>query len=464
VTGFPWTVGARKRRTVRTPQAFLKAIRRCLEASDISHHFERLTEDFKNSFANLVLNRLLGERLDGAAQAIEPAYDGHHYYPFPALRIGPSLAQVVECSHLCRDAIDLPLAAVRPGRFDSAEFDDHRRCFAAWAGFALPSDADVVIPLHPWQIKLSPIVGELLKRRWIVLLKERLKAVPLASQRTCRIVATGFDVKLAIDVTLTAEHRLLYPVNRANAPAVSTLARLFLESSGESTLDFQRDVASMAHDDPHTETHLAAIVRSPVPRGAGEIVVPAVNLWSGRRQARNLLDVGHPEQAYDFFRAYCRVLMRGPVDFYARWGMAFEPHLQNVYVAFQDGAPSHIILRDLDGTILDATRTQPVIRANCLRLAPSTWQHMPPFEIGGQRLVHAMLYGHLGAVMSYLARHARADLNGLSAGLDDVWTELIDAAPSPSSRRLVRELRAQSTTVKAMLRVRLARSAQMEFR
>jgi hypothetical protein len=105
-----------------------------------------------------------------------------------------------------------------------------------------------------------------------------------------------------------------------------------------------------------------------------------------------------------------------------------------------------------------------VIRANCLRLAPSTWQHMPPFEIGGQRLVHAMLYGHLGAVMSYLARHARADLNGLSAGLDDVWTELIDAAPSPSSRRLVRELRAQSTTVKAMLRVRLARSAQMEFR
>jgi siderophore synthetase component len=464
VTGFPWAVAAGKRRRVRTPHAFLTALRRCLEASEISRYFERLTEDFKNSFANLVLNRLLGERLDGAAQAIEPAYEGHHYYPFPALRIGPSLAQVVACSHLCRDAIDLPLATVRPGRFDSAEFDDHRRCFAEWAGFVLPHDADVVIPLHPWQLKLSPIVGELLQRRGIVLLKERLKAVPLASQRTCRIIATGFDVKLAIDVTLTAEHRLLYPVNRANAPTVSTLARIFLESSGESTLDFQRDVASMAHGDRHIETHVAAIVRSPVSRRAGGVVVPAVNLWSGQRPARTLLDLRHPEQAYDFFRAYCRVLMRGPVEFYARWGMAFEPHLQNVYVGFQDGVPSHIVLRDLDGTILDPARTRPVVRANHLRLAPSTWQHMPPFEVGGQRLVHAMLYGHLGAVMSYLARHARADLSELSVRLEDVWTELIEGAVSPTCRRRVCELRAQSNTVKAMLRVRLARSAQLEFR
>jgi len=47
------------------------------------------------------------------------------------------------------------------------------------------------------------------------------------------------------------------------------------------------------------------------------------------------------------------VLMRGMVHFYARWGMAFEPHLQNVYVALRDGMPSRMILRDLDSTILD---------------------------------------------------------------------------------------------------------------
>jgi siderophore synthetase component len=464
VTGVPWMTGAGRRQTLRTPQAFLNALRRCLEASQIIGHFRALVEDFKNSFANLVLNRLLGQDLAADAQAIEPAYDGHHYYPFPALRIGPSLAQVVECSHLCQEPIDLPMVAVRPCRFDSEDFADHRACFRRWSGLSAPRGAEVVIPLHPWQLELSPIVGELLERGWITVLDERLKAVLLASQRTCRILATGFDVKLPIDVTLTAEHRLLFPLNRANAPAVSVLARTFLEAGDESTLDFQYDVASMAHADSRIGTHLSAIVRSPVPQRTGEVVVPAVNLWSGVRQAQTLLDLHRPQQAYEFFRAYCRVLMRGPVDFYARGGMAFEPHLQNVYVALRDGMPSRVILRDLDGTILDPVRIRPVVRENRLRLAPRTWRHMPSFEIGGQRLVHAMLYGHLGEVMSYLVRSARVDLARLTAVVEDTWSELIAAASSPSSRRLVRELRAQSNVVKPMLQIRLARSMQIVFR
>ena len=65
------------------------------------------------------MNRLLAQRLDADAQAIEPVYEGHHYYPFPALRLGPSLRQVVECSNLCRKAIDLTLVAARPCLFDS---------------------------------------------------------------------------------------------------------------------------------------------------------------------------------------------------------------------------------------------------------------------------------------------------------------------------------------------------------
>lgn len=463
VTGFPSMIDSRRPRPLRTPRAFLNALRRALRAPEIIHRFEALVADFNNSFANLVLNRLLARRLDARAQALEPAYQGHHYYPFPALRIGPSLAQVIECSHLCRDAIDLKLAAVPRGRFHSEAFDDHRACFRAWAGISPPRGADVVIPLHPWQLELSPIVRELLARRRIAVLDETLKAVPLASQRTCRIVATGFDVKLPVDATLTAEHRLLYPLNRANAPAVAALARILLSASGHSTLDFQYDVAAMAHPEPDVETHLSAIVRSPVRQHEGEIVVPAVNLWSGPQHARALLHLRRPQQAYDFFRAYCRVLMRGPVDFYARWGMAFEPHLQNVHVVLHRGMPSRIILRDLDGTILDPVRIQPIVRANHLRLAAMTWRHMPPFETGGQRLAHAMLFGHLGTVMSYLTSSLRADLRRLAACVEETWSEMITAAPSPSYRRLVCDLRANADTVKTMLRTRLARSTELAF-
>lgn len=463
LTGVPWRIGASRRRRLRTTRAFLTALRRCLEPSDIVQHFELLAADFDNSFANLVLNRLLGQRLDPRAPALEPVYEGHHYYPFPALRVGPSLRQVVECSNLCREPIELTLVAARPCLFDSAVYADHRACFRAWAGLSLPRDADVAIPLHPWQLALSPVVRELLKRRWIAVLDERLEAIPLASQRTCRIMTTGFDVKLPIDATLTGEDRLLYPLNRANAPAFSVLARLLLQASGETTLDFQYDVASMAHAEPPIGNHLSAIVRSPVPRRSGEIVVPALNLWCGPQQARMLLELRRPEQAYEFFRVYCRVLMRGPVDFYARRGMAFEPHLQNVYVALRDGVPSRIILRDLDSTILDPSRIRPFARANGVRLAAGTWRHMPDFATGGRRLAHAMLYGHLGEVMSYLARTARADLARLTAAVDDTWSELIAAAPSPSCRRQVRDLRVQAGTVGAVLRRRLTRATHTVF-
>ena len=83
---------------LRSTRAFLNALRLCVEPSELAQHFDRLIADFDNSFANLVMNRLIAEGLDAGAQAIEPVYEGHHYYPFPALRLGPSLRQVVECS------------------------------------------------------------------------------------------------------------------------------------------------------------------------------------------------------------------------------------------------------------------------------------------------------------------------------------------------------------------------------
>jgi siderophore synthetase component len=464
LTGFPWKIVAGRRRVVRSPRAFLNALRPCLEFSDLAPHFDRLVADFANSFANLVLNRLIGERLDGSARAIEPVFEGHHYYPFPALRIGPSLRQVVECSNLCREAIDLTLVAAQPCLFVSAAYADYRACFSAWAGIPLPQNIDVAIPLHPWQLELSPVIRELLQRRWIAVLDQPIAAIPLASQRTCRVLRSGFDVKLPVAVTLTGEDRLLYPLNRANAVAFSTLARILLQASDGSTLDFQYDVASIAHAAPFIGMHLAAIVRAPVRPHAGEVVVPALNLWCGPRQARTLLQLHSREHAYEFFGAYCRVLMRGVVDFHARWGMAFEPHLQNVYVALRDGVPSRVILRDLDSTILDPLRIRPVARAHGVRLARGTWEHMPDFTTGGRRLAHAMMYGHLGQVMSCLAGAAHADLARLSALVEETWDELIAEAPTPSCRRRVRQLRRQADTVGAVLWRRVTRADHTTFR
>jgi hypothetical protein len=423
LNGFPWKIVAGRRRALRSTRAFLNALRLCVEPSELAQHFDRLIADFDNSFANLVMNRLMAQGLDASAQAIEPAYEGHHYYPFPALRLGPSPRQVAECSNLCREPIDLTLVAARPCLFDSTAYADYRACFRAWAGIPLPRNVDVVIPLHPWQLELSPVIRELLKRRWIAVLDTRLKAIPLASQRTCRILRSGFDVKLPMVVTLTGEDRLLYPLNRANATAFSSLARILLRQSGESYVDFQCDVASVAHADPFVGTHLAMIVRAPVWADASEIVVPALNLWCWPQQARTMLDLRDREHAYAFFRVYCRVLMHGMVDFYARWGMA-----------------------------------------NGVRLARGTWKHMPDFAYGGRRLAHAMMYGHLGEVMSYLARAAQADLAKLSITVEETWDALVAQAPSAACRKRVCNLRKQADTVGAVLWRRIMRADHTTFR
>jgi siderophore synthetase component len=144
--------------------------------------------------------------------------------------------------------------------------------------------------------------------------------------------------------------------------------------------------------------------------------------------------------------------------------MAFEPHLQNVYVALRHGMPSRMILRDLDSTILDPVRIRPAARANGIRLAHGTWNHMPDFATGGRRLAHAMMYGHLGQVMSYLAQEVQADPARLNVVVEETWEELIARAPSAACRGRVRALRKQADTVGAVLWRRITRADHMTFR
>jgi siderophore synthetase component len=463
ILGTPWVVGPGQRRRIRTVRAFLLALKRSLAGSEYSRVFDRLSSDFENSVANVVLNRLIGSSLGKKARALEPAYQGHQYYPFPALRIGPTVSQVVECSHLCQEPVVLPLLELRDCRMVSGVFRSAEACVRAWSGLQFESPAEPLLPVHPWQLRLSPVVRALLARKWATLSRRTVRAIPLASQRTCRIVRSGFDLKLPVNATLTGELRLLYRLNCENAPVVSALAKRLLGSDGDRIIDFQEDVAAIFHADPAVSPHLSAIVRSPVRAGPGETLVPAINLWTGPCEARTLLQATDSARIEEFFHRYCRALMRGPVQFCSQWGMAFEPHLQNVYMAFRNGLPSRIVLRDLDASILDARRVRPALRELGLELRKETWSHMPDFEIGGKRLVQAMLFGHLGEVMWSLAQTRGTRPEKLAAIVENTWCDLTACAPSGSARKSVNALRGWSNSVKATLHTRLHRSTTMEF-
>ena len=433
------------------PRAFLAALRRSLRGTEYARVFGALRSDFENSVANVTLNRLLGP----APRAIEPAYQGHQYYPFPALRIGPSLEQVLACSHLNRKPVDLSLLETGPLRFASAEYQSHEAFFLAWSGLEPDRSRGALLPLHPWQRELSPLARALAGS----VLERSVQAIPLASQRTCRVLRTGFDLKLPVDATLTGEHRLLYGLNCENAPLVSALAEHLRRQSGLRTLEFQADVASIFHARAAAAPHLSAIVRRPVRARPGEELVPAINLWSGRMEIRRFLRGARAARVEEFFAAYCRALMKGPVEFCAHWGMAFEPHVQNVYVGLRDGLPVRIVLRDLDNSILDPRRIRPQLRRLGSSPARDTWQHMPSYENGGKRMVQALMFGHLGEVMRCLGRHSTR-LGGI---VEDTWSDLAAAAPSPAGRQAVLRLRGWSDSIKATLRTRLHRAHALQF-
>ena len=91
-----------------------------------------------------------------------------------------------------------------------------------------PEGADVFLGLATGNL----VTGEMVKRMGpkpiiMALANPDPEIAPQEAAPLCRILATGYDVKLPVDATLTGEHRLLYRLNRENAPLVSALALLF---------------------------------------------------------------------------------------------------------------------------------------------------------------------------------------------------------------------------------------------
>jgi len=441
----------------------LREFSRLLENSAVSDRYEELADDFQNSLSNLVLNRLLGPRATTSRRALEPAYQGHHYYPFPGLRVGPSVDQVIACSHLNTRIVAVGLLEVSTLSFKSTVFSRLSDCFVAWTGTRRGSEK-LAIPVHPWQLKISPVVAALVSAGGARLLSQRIRCMPLASQRTLRVQATGYDVKLSVHAALTSEHRLLFRLNCENAPTVSALVRRLVHAEGPREFDIQEDVASLSFGDVRLAPHLSAIVRAPIRLRGQEVAVPAIELWTGREVAMDFLRNANHGSVCRFFRNYCRTLLKGPAQFLLRFGLAFEPHLQNAIVVFQGGTPRKLILRDLDGTVMDRRYVAGLLAAHDLQLARDTWDHMPSPDVGEDRLVHSLFFGHIGVVIDFLTAKCGADEAELLEILAEEWRHLPQVLGlRGTAERRFDQLCEHLANGKKMLVARLERSQQMKF-
>ena len=442
---------------VRSPDSFIEELS-CVWREAYSP--DSLKSDFRNSIANLALNQVLWETRDSGAPIAEAAYGGHSHYPFPALREGVSIDEIAAFSNIRAQPARLRLVALASHRYVSVDYADEVRLAEAWSG--RPGLPTGVIPLHPWQSNSDVVVAARLAGL-AELLDQTVEATALASQRTCRL-SSGYDVKLAIDVTVTGERRLLYPANSLNAPAVSALVRAQQLSDETPAMAFQRDVATIAHSDPLVGTHLAAIIREPVAYAPSddELVIPALALWMPPRLADHIWQIDKASEAVELFRRYCDVIMRGPIVAYANWGLAFEPHLQNSLIMLRGNQVERLILRDLDATMLDRRRIPKRLKSLQLRFPVDPWSAMPSWEDSGRRLLHSLFLAHLAPVISYFVERTGIEAVALTRCIDDVWLSLVGSARGDRGLK-IRELRALGEPVKMQLGVRMARQMELSW-
>lgn len=455
VTGLPWPEDA-PADVATTGRAFLRLLAPHLDPQRVD--LPALTRDFHDSLANAVLNRLLAAR-PGALDVPEPSFQGHTYFPFPALRVGPTRDHVVACSSLSPSPIDLPVVDLPAAALVVSERDDET-VRTTWSD--LPGLSALAIPIHPWHWQLSQPLRALLELGLATPSPHRVPAHPLASQRTCRVVATGVDVKLPVDAVLTGEHRLLGVANVRNAPTVSRLVAAAAAAIDAGTLTVQRDLASISHVDPVLARHLSVIFREPLATRPNEALIPALNLWTGSTVADDAFDLSTPSRCHDAFASYCEVVMQGPLELCVRHGIALEPHIQNTLVRVRDRRPAAIVLRDTDSTVLDERRVRPALRRLGLALPVDVWPAMPSPETGRRRLLHALFHGHLEVAMAHLVRTRRAQVPALVEALHDAWHTCIHAI-APAHRDALRALHAEAATVKHMLVACLDRSTRMTF-
>lgn len=313
----------------------------------------------------------------------------------------------------------------------------------------------VVLPVHPWQaealgLDIRPPDG----------LRDlgttAAAAIPTSSLRTVYVPELRRCLKLSLHLRITncvrknAWYELAGAVelSRRLRPVAADLDREFpgtrvLAEPGT------RGVAG----DVETTEGLGVIVRDdPIAAalpGTTPLVAAALAQPGGPYSAR-VLAAGDAEGWWD---AYLRVVALPVLYAYARHGVAFEAHVQNVLVGVDaDGRPRQAILRDLEGTKLVADRHD--LRGLDLAVAAAL-AYSP--DAAWRRVVYCLVVNQLAHVASVLAGSDEALLGRLWARASSVLVDQPWADASIAALATVRTLPA-----KANLSVRWARGADRD--
>jgi siderophore synthetase component len=387
-------------------------------------------------------HRLIGEALGHRRAGSQPAPDtaslyldleqslliGHRNHPAPKARSGrpeeirryaPELGARFQLQHL---AVRSEL--VREVRLPGVETADEEY---APAGYRL-------LPIHPWQhailLRGAELPAALADGRAIDLGPSGPLMRPTSSVRTVAADGSGF-VKLSLSVLITNCLRINpWPEVQAAVTLAGLLEPLRRELGTRfpGTVLLRETSGLTANLGPGTADQLGVIRREgwagqlrpgalPVPVAALSEPVPHPVL--GGLLRRITADRSH---LLDWWRRYLRLLLPPVLHAYARHGVVFEAHQQNVVVALAgDGMPVQVVLRDLEGVKLVQEQ-----RGEDLAAMPDRVRaHVgTPRGRGWDRVAYCLLVNHVGGLSAVLADHDPGVESALWEAVREVLAEV----------------------------------------
>ncbi|HEX9315627.1 MAG TPA: IucA/IucC family protein, partial [Actinomycetota bacterium] len=295
-----------------------------------------------------------------------------------------------------------------------------------------------LLPVHPWQLRRTvpqryeAALGDL---RIVPIPRAAIAARPLLSLRTfaARADRRGPHWKTSVDVRLTTAVRIVSPEAARNGPVISgVVAEICRREEGfGGRFRALAELASgsyrpSADDPPGAAASLAAIARDSPERhvAAGEVALPAAALaarspLTGRPLLADVLDELEPNEpkgrslpdaAASFLEAYCACSLPPLLTLLSGWGVALEPHGENLVVVLCRGLPVRVLYRDFGGIRISSSR---LARRG---LAPPPMSGAVPTEDEDElraKCLFPLLVTNLGQVVAALARVGACDAGRL---------------------------------------------------
>lgn len=354
---------------------------------------------------------------------------GHAFHPTPKSREGVSLDAIRAYSPELGAAFQLHYFAVASADLVQASHlkeDAYTQLDRQLPTLALPPGYRAV-PVHPWQVEhirsLAAVRRALKNGRLLDLGPAGTPWYPTASVRTLFQPGRDRFLKCSLHVRLTNCVRKNAWYELESAVAISRLldeeARSLSTTFPTLTLMSEPGFVTVDFPDHPSETRIALqeafglILRQTPTWGQNDTPVLAAALFSdtvsqGSPLEREVMRVARHQglsrtaAAQRWFETYVEQLVHPMLFALCRLGVVFEPHLQNVVIGLRQGLPSHIYIRDLEGTKLLPDQWPDARLTSLTERAKASVRY--PEELGIKRVGYCLLINNLAQAVFFLAR------------------------------------------------------------